>query len=414
MNNIVLKLSLIWFCHAGCLAWGADDLNGSSGRIYRVNLEEKSIEFLTRTDYAPKGEEGKSRHTVYWDDETRFVEVTPLSDFGGLEGAFVGQFYYLEPGQVEAARQGTPFSCRSVDVYDSSMEVTGLRKDGRFLTALFVPDGKLTAEVEWEGKKIPFRGSRKRFSLKKIQPASEQLLGKGHFEARIFGKLEGDRFVLSRARLTNLPDPRNSDDPNLPRILVIGDSISMNYDKAARAALAGKVNYHRIANNGGPSSRGVESMDLWLGNHQEQGLHWDVIQFNHGLHDLKRDRHKDGAWGAPAVSLEEYKKNLETEIALMKKTGATLIWCATTPVPNDSGDQKEKGRRKDDDLIYNRTALKVISGHPEILITDLNKAVRQSAVFDEWRKGVNVHFKGSEELSVLGETVAKTIVQAAK
>ena len=53
-----------------------------------------------------------------------------------------------------------------------------------------------------------------------------------------------------------------------------------------------------------------------------------------------------------------------------------------------------------------------MSRHPEILITDLNQAVRDSAAFDQWRKGNNVRFKTEEELTVLGDTVAATVKRA--
>ena len=45
------------------------------------------------------------------------------------------------------------------------------------------------------------------------------------------------------------PAPPVPDDPRLPRVLVIGDSISMNYHNAASNALQGVVNYHRIEGN---------------------------------------------------------------------------------------------------------------------------------------------------------------------
>ena len=63
----------------------------------------------------------------------------------------------------------------------------------------------------------------------------------------------------------------------------------MNYHDAAKSALKGTANYYRVEGNGGPSDRGVESLDLWLGNYTQKGFHWDVIQFNHGLHDLKQE-----------------------------------------------------------------------------------------------------------------------------
>ena len=37
------------------------------------------------------------------------------------------------------------------------------------------------------------------------------------------------RFVIDHMEVTPLPIPATVDDPKLPRVLIIGDSISMNY-----------------------------------------------------------------------------------------------------------------------------------------------------------------------------------------
>ena len=71
--------------------------------------------------------------------------------------------------------------------------------------------------------------------------------------------------------------------PGLPRVLLIGDSISIGYTLPTRELLDGKANVHRIPTNGGPTTRGLEQLDRWLGDSR-----WDVIHFNFGLHDLKR------------------------------------------------------------------------------------------------------------------------------
>ncbi len=200
-----------------------------------------------------------------------------------------------------------------------------------------------------------------------------------------------------------------ADDPKLPRVLVVGDSISMNYHDAAKSALKGVANYYRVEGNGGPSDRGVDNIDLWLGNYKQKGFHWDVIQFNHGLHDLKQEYNPaTKVWGKHQVVLEDYKRNLEKEIRVLKKTGAKLIWCSTTPVPGSSAGAF--GRRKDEDLVFNWAALEIVGKYPEIQILDLNNIVRQSSVFDEWRKGNNVHFKDNEK-EALGNAVAHAIVK---
>ena len=55
------------------------------------------------------------------------------------------------------------------------------------------------------------------------------------------------------------------EDPALPRVLIIGDSISIGYTPPLREILMGKVNVHRIPVNGGPTTRGVQNIDSWLG-----------------------------------------------------------------------------------------------------------------------------------------------------
>jgi len=51
----------------------------------------------------------------------------------------------------------------------------------------------------------------------------------------------------------------------LPRVLIVGDSISIGYTVPVREALQGKANVHRPAANCGPTTRGVQSLDQWLG-----------------------------------------------------------------------------------------------------------------------------------------------------
>jgi pimeloyl-ACP methyl ester carboxylesterase len=152
-------------------------------------------------------------------------------------------------------------------------------------------------------------------------------------------------------------------------------------------------------------------MELWLGNYQEKGFHWDVIQFNHGLHDLKQPYDAaTGKWGEYFIPIETYQANLEKEIRILRKTGARLIWCSTTPVPNDN--KGTYARRKDASKDFNAAALEVIRRHPDILITDLHRVVNESPVFDNWRKGADVHFYKPEEQKLLGEAVAATVRKA--
>ena len=56
------------------------------------------------------------------------------------------------------------------------------------------------------------------------------------------------------------------DKPGLPRVLLIGDSISMGCTLPVCKLLAGKANVHRVPENGGPTTNGIAKIDSWLGN----------------------------------------------------------------------------------------------------------------------------------------------------
>src|SRR5205085_7354883 len=78
-----------------------------------------------------------------------------------------------------------------------------------------------------------------------------------------------------------------TDTPGLPRVMLIGDSISMGYTVPVRELLAGKANVHRVPGNAFSTREGLADLSRWLGSEK-----WDVIHFNWGLHDLKH--WKDG------------------------------------------------------------------------------------------------------------------------
>jgi lysophospholipase L1-like esterase len=191
------------------------------------------------------------------------------------------------------------------------------------------------------------------------------------------------------------------DVPGLPRVLLIGDSISIGYTEATRAALQGKANVHRPAANCGPTSRGVQSIEEWLGTGK-----WDVIHFNFGLHDVRYyqgGKASDAGQGQRQVSDSDYEKNLEQLAARMKQTGAKLVFATTTPVPDGSA-----GRIKGEEIKYNDIALRVMRKHG-VAIDDLYAFALPRLA--EIQLPANVHFKpeGSKQLAA---QVAASILRA--
>ena len=180
--------------------------------------------------------------------------------------------------------------------------------------------------------------------------------------------------ALRKKRAPNPAFAPVKDDPALPRVLLIGDSISIGYTVAVREELAGKANVHRAPTNCGPTIKGLEGLDAWLGDGR-----WDVIHFNWGLHDLKYIEDKQ------QVPLGEYEKNLTELVRRLKKTKAKLIWCATTPVPEGCSPP-----RKDEDVLaYNAVAKKIMDANG-IAIDDLYAFALPK--LKEIQRPANVHF----------------------
>src|ERR1700744_5796654 len=56
----------------------------------------------------------------------------------------------------------------------------------------------------------------------------------------------------------------NKEDSSLPRVLLIGDSISQGYTLKVRQLLKGKANVQRPLTNCGPTSKAMIELDNWL------------------------------------------------------------------------------------------------------------------------------------------------------
>ncbi len=432
MRFLLCVVTIIWAVGlAGCLHLGeernmthidVENLNGVRGKAFQVNADTREFELLKETVIDPQTDEGRSRHTVQWAENARFIKVVQQNGFMGVEGPVQVVVSSLDESNMQAAVAGEPFMVMQVTVLGPADKVEDFASGTDVLQAEFTPDPE--SDREWggsiviDGRAVPMRLRGPRASVTVRTDASASDFAEGFWETRLTGEYVGERFVARELEIFPLVDPRTVDDPALPRVLVIGDSISMNYHDAAKTALQGIANYYRIEGNGGPTTRGVQATELWLGNYWEEGLQWDVIQFNFGLHDLRQayDPEKE-TFGAHQVGVEDYKVNLERIIGTLRETGATLMWCTTTPVPQTrTGSWPEPighaGRQKDEDLVFNAAAMEVIHHHPDILVNDINTFVRAAPELSAWRKKDDVHFWSGDEQAVVGQFVAAQIKRA--
>lgn len=159
-----------------------------------------------------------------------------------------------------------------------------------------------------------------------------------------------------------------ADVPGLPRILVIGDSISRGYTLPLRHELAGKVNVHRAPQNCSATTVGVEKLDIWLGDGK-----WDLITFNFGIHDR-------------GASSADYEMRLRQIIGRLLATEAQLVWITTTPVPEGALEYV-----KGDVERLNQVAEAVMK-ELMIPVLDLNQAI--SPMIASYQLPENCHFRG--------------------
>lgn len=178
------------------------------------------------------------------------------------------------------------------------------------------------------------------------------------------------------------------DDPKLPRVLLIGDSVSRGYTQAVRQALAGKANVHRAPANCGPTASGIKNIEVWLGDGK-----WDLIHFNFGIHDR-------------ATPLADYTARLEQLITRMKQTGARLTWASTTPI-HDSADGKYRAAAVPE---RNAAALELMKKHA-VAVDDLYTAIQPH--LKTYQPPNDVHFT-AQGYDFLGQTVAEAILKALK
>ncbi|MEP2775275.1 MAG: SGNH/GDSL hydrolase family protein [Luteolibacter sp.] len=225
------------------------------------------------------------------------------------------------------------------------------------------------------------------------------------FTARGAEGLESeDELYTGKEYSTAFANPK--DNPDLPNVLLIGDSISIGYTTEVRKNLHGKADVFRIPSNAKNSAFGVKNLDKWL-----KAGKWDVIHFNWGLWDIcyrdpkaKTQGHRDKINGKLTATPEEYRKNMEAIVTRLLETDATLIWCTTTPVP-----EKEAGRIEGDEVKYNEIAGEIMKQH-DIATDDLYAHAKPK--LPEIQKGNDdVHFTEAGS-AYLAEKVAQEISQA--
>jgi len=168
----------------------------------------------------------------------------------------------------------------------------------------------------------------------------------------------------------------HANETNLPRVLLIGDSIVRDYYPEVEKRLAGKAFVGRLA-----TSRFVadpvllKEIETVL-----DGTKFDVIVFNNGMHGWQH-------------SEAEYRKAFPKLIKAIRAHApkAKLIWATTTPLRNGKDVTYDTKAEYSDERIAARNAVAAeIVAAQKIPTVDLNAAVRGHPELHS----DNVHFNG--------------------
>ena len=188
----------------------------------------------------------------------------------------------------------------------------------------------------------------------------------------------------------------DADKDDLPRVLLIGDSITRGYFGEVEKHLAGKAYCARLTTSKCVSDPSfIDEVQLLLKHYR-----FAVIHFNNGLH----------GWG---YTEDQYRDGLtQTVDAIRKQAGvAKLIWATTTAV-RDRGDLTKFSERTERVRVRNRIAAEIMKEHG-ISTNDLFGLVE---VRPDWYSGDGTHFNGKgkgAQAKQVAESIAKCLFTTA-
>lgn len=205
----------------------------------------------------------------------------------------------------------------------------------------------------------------------------------------------------------------------LPRVLIIGDSISIGYTPVVQRELERVAEVIHAPGNNAYSAFGVANARDWVGSDG-----WDVIYFNHGIWDVQllEGNHlvraptgREPRIGAPftnhatlyftrwqrRATPEEYLRNIEDLLNILEPAAASVIFATTTPWTT-------YGVETEVLIQQNNASARALMNRRGVLVHDLHALARKN--LSRWHSADGLHFneQGNEGL---GSAVAATIAR---
>ncbi len=215
--------------------------------------------------------------------------------------------------------------------------------------------------------------------------------------------MKSSRLFLATLLCLSVLSMSAADQP--PLVILLGDSIRMNYQKAVTDQLTGKAAVWAPKENCAHTAFTLENLAKWLTGRSPQ-----VVHINVGLHDM----YLSAKTGQTRHTLATYEKNLRAIFTKLRNlTDAKIIFALTTAVIEDR-QAKSKGyqrvvRRNTDVDRFNAKA-REIAQEFGIAVNDLNTFMKKSGPEKILRESDGIHLSPDGCL-MIGGKVAEAIVK---
>lgn len=196
----------------------------------------------------------------------------------------------------------------------------------------------------------------------------------------------------------------------LPKVVLVGDSIRLGYSPTVSKKLTGKAQVSGPRANGGDSNNVLKHLDEWVIRESPA-----FVLFNCGIHDTKKTK----ATGKFQVPADQYEANLRKIVSKIRaETKAIVLFATTTPILSDRAAKTRSDR--DYELLgesvaqYNEIAAKVMRDlnvpvldlHAKLMDPNLMPSLAELITDD----GVHYHAKGQELLgTAVGDFIEKRL-----
>lgn len=179
---------------------------------------------------------------------------------------------------------------------------------------------------------------------------------------------------------------------NLPRVLLIGDSICNAYYEGVKAELHGKAYVAKLATSsslGDPAL--LDQVKMLVSNYK-----FAVIHFNNGLHGF-------------AYTDEEYQQDIPKLLALFKQYApdAKIVWATSTPM-REPAPNLDKIHAENHVVTARNKIVTAMAAKEGIPVDDLYSLVKDH---QEYWSNDGTHFNG-EGQAVEAKQVAKYVLEA--